>query len=292
MNIGNIKEKIKKNTVLYGLLYPVVYFFRFIIFSIRKFIFQTSKYSSKLKNVKAIATEKHCFVIGNGPSLTLEDLEKLHSNGDVCFASNGICGIFDKTEWKPDVYAMHDGTAFEMVQEYLPVIADKISYVFLSLHEMKKKDTYRKIEDENNIFPFFFNQFDRKVSSKNYVSFSHDISKCIGDGCTVTCTLIQIAAYMGYTEIYLLGVDHNYNYTDTDSNGEINDADNHFAGAVNIEKKFKPNQGNKDVFKFSTMGYELCKNECSKVGVNIYNATRGGKLEVFERVDFDSLFEK
>ncbi len=38
--------------------------------------------------------------------------------------------------------------------------------------------------------------------------------------------------------------------------------------------------------------YELCKEFAEKNGVKIYNATRGGKLEVFERVDFDSLFSK
>ena len=28
----------------------------------------------------------------------------------------------------------------------------------------------------------------------------------------------------------------------------------------------------------------------NNVGIKIYNATRGGKLNVFERIDFDTLF--
>ena len=36
--------------------------------------------------------------------------------------------------------------------------------------------------------------------------------------------------------------------------------------------------------------YEAAEEFSRELGFRIYNATRGGKLEVFERVDFDSLF--
>lgn len=32
------------------------------------------------------------------------------------------------------------------------------------------------------------------------------------------------------------------------------------------------------------------KNHCDRLGNKVYNATRGGKLEEFSRVDFDGLF--
>jgi len=37
--------------------------------------------------------------------------------------------------------------------------------------------------------------------------------------------------------------------------------------------------------------YQAANRKIRKLGGNIYNATRGGKLEIFPRVDFDSLFE-
>ncbi len=37
-------------------------------------------------------------------------------------------------------------------------------------------------------------------------------------------------------------------------------------------------------------GYKSAGNYADIHGIKIYNATRGGKLEVFERVNFDSLF--
>ena len=40
------------------------------------------------------------------------------------------------------------------------------------------------------------------------------------------------------------------------------------------------------------IAYEFIKKETEKQGVKVYNATRGGALEVFERVDFDLLFKE
>ena len=40
------------------------------------------------------------------------------------------------------------------------------------------------------------------------------------------------------------------------------------------------------------MAYEAAEKYTESKGIKIYNATRGGMLEVFERVDLDSLFEE
>ena len=41
--------------------------------------------------------------------------------------------------------------------------------------------------------------------------FSHNVYKYLAQGFTVTYGAIQIAKYMGFSKIYLLGIDHNYN---------------------------------------------------------------------------------
>lgn len=41
---------------------------------------------------------------------------------------------------------------------------------------------------------------------------------------------------------------------------------------------------------FATMTFEKAREYADGHGIKIYNATRGGKLEVFERVNFDKLF--
>ena len=39
----------------------------------------------------------------------------------------------------------------------------------------------------------------------------------------------------------------------------------------------------------STKAYIAARKYCDKHNIKIYNATRGGKLEVFERVNFDEI---
>ncbi|UHA57891.1 hypothetical protein KDJ21_013425 [Metabacillus litoralis] len=101
-------------------------------------------------------------------------------------------------------------------------------------------------------------------------------------------TAIQIAVYMGVKEIYLLGVDHNFSKMLNDKGEIIIDktAKDYFTEEYNTDKDdlYIPN------VEVSTRAFKVAKKYADKNNIKIYNATRGGKLEVFERVDFDKLF--
>lgn len=100
---------------------------------------------------------------------------------------------------------------------------------------------------------------------------------------------MQIAAYMGFEKIYLLGVDHNYQVTiDIDGN-VITDptVEDYFCKGYDYDIKAVAvhNMGK------NTRAYLGAKGYCDATGrTTINNATRGGKLEVFQRVEFDSMF--
>lgn len=89
---------------------------------------------------------------------------------------------------------------------------------------------------------------------------------------------------MGFKEIYLLGIDHNYRITvSPDGNIVTNDkVQNHFCD--NYALPVVP-----QLYK-SSLAYLAAQQYASEHNIKIFNATRGGKLETFERVDFDSLF--
>lgn len=95
---------------------------------------------------------------------------------------------------------------------------------------------------------------------------------------------------MGFEEIYLLGVDHSYRVTiDIDGNvvTDLKQQDYFCDGYDNdIRDVVIHDMGN------NTRAYIDAKKYCESTNgrVKIFNATRGGKLEVFQRVDFDSLF--
>lgn len=98
------------------------------------------------------------------------------------------------------------------------------------------------------------------------------------EGYTVTYANIQLAVFMGFSEIYLLGVDHNYNTS--------NNAESNYSNLINNTTLYNPPRTDK-----STLAYRKARKVCDEMGVKIFNATRGGCLEEFERINFDLLFD-
>ena len=69
-----------------------------------------------IRPLKNIHAGQACVVIGNGPSLKVVDLTKLHELGIPTFACNRIHLIFPQTPWRPDYYFMSDE---KLVKQYL-----------------------------------------------------------------------------------------------------------------------------------------------------------------------------
>ncbi|MCM3724911.1 DUF115 domain-containing protein [Neobacillus cucumis] len=247
--------------------------YRTITFS-RYMIFPYTTNGKKLKYLRNKHRGKRCFIVGNGPSLSIKDLNKLKD--EITFAFNRIYYIFDKTDWRPTYYCSED---------------DKTIF--------KSKEEINKLNIENKFFPvnfpwdynihfnnakyFIFKFGDRNVEP----NFSEDIVKGIYWGNTVAYTAIQIAVYMGIREIYLLGVDNNFSKMINDK-GEIvidESAKDYFTEKYNTDKEdlYIPN------IEVSTRAFSAAKRYADENNIKIYNATRGGKLEVFERVDFDQI---
>lgn len=227
---------------------------------------------SELKSLHNIHEGKRCFIVGNGPSLRTEDLSKL--KGEICFSSHRIYHIYPETDWRPTYYCAQDRA---LICSSANEIGDRIR-AEKKLIGIVPGCEYKKIKGACYL-PLIFEEF-----YPNLPNFSENIAEGIYEGYTVTYMCIQVAAYMGFKEIYLLGVDHNYSVTCTpDGKIEKNDGvQDHFSKNDHIE--------NIPQIHKSSLAYEAAKKYADGHGIRIYNATRGGRLEVFERVDFDSLF--
>jgi hypothetical protein len=239
--------------------------------------------SKKVKKFKGIHSGESCFIIGNGPSLTAKDLNKIKNL--ISFSSNRINLFLEETDWKPYYYSFIDA-----------IIANDF---FNEVYYMKKKQMFAIVTDAG--YKSLKKQFRKDcIFLRSYheseingqPKFSHDLSQKMNTFGTVTYANIQLAVYMGFKNIYLIGVDHNYAITkQEDGNIEINKeliGKDHFNESYykSIEHtKQLPNDINS-----MTKAYLSAKQHCDHRGVKIYNATRGGKLEVFQRVNFDELF--
>lgn len=237
--------------------------------------YNDSEEPDKIKLFKNCNNGKRCFVIGNGPSLQVTDLNKL--NREITMAANEIWNIFDETDWRPTYYFCVDARATEDLLSHIENM--NLPNIFLN-YRMKKYEKrshpeyYYLMQDGYKVFLF----------NDKTIHISKDISKYFSNGGTVLFAAVQFAIYTGIKEIYLLGVDFNYSHI-VDKWGRTRKVDgviDYFDG--------KNRAGARLNYNSVLYAWQTAKKYCDEHEIKIYNATRGGKLEVFERVNFDTLF--
>lgn len=241
----------------------------------------------KLLALKDTHVGEKCFVIGNGPSLKAEDLDKLKEKGIFCLASKGIYNIFDETDWRPDIWGVSDLDYIKIKEDDINQLTGFPKLVCAQAYTQKGiqlKDAiyYPFIQAERT--PRFFNQ---------------DIMRGIHFYGTITGKLINIAVYMGFSEIYLLGCDNTSPMKKDESGRMVIDTskkmhfkENYYKGEKEIKEAYKNVGDLQEAWKFVAKSFVDIKYFCDSIGINIYNATRGGELEVFSRINFEELMEK
>lgn len=219
-----------------------------------------------------------CFVLGSGPSLKAEDLDELYKNNIWCFAANKIFKIFEYTRWRPDYYVATDRRILKFYKD--DIVSLPLKEKFIAYYSDKSQQEFYNslIDQKAKIFEIVEN------TSEEGVNFSEDPSRFLVEGRTVIYAMMQIARYMGFTNMYLLGVDFDYK----DKTGYDKGANDHFCKDYIKEGEevlITPEMEAKKTFS-SAEKYSRDNN------FRIFNSTRGGKLEVFERIPFEKAVER
>jgi hypothetical protein len=227
-------------------------------------------YRKKLKKFKNIHEGKRCYLIANGPSLIKTDINKLAN--EITFGMNRIYLNYPNMQFKPNYLVCVNNLvlsqfASEFQKENMPVFINWQSREFF--------------KNKSNLY---------FIGSKIMnTKFSTDISMTINPGATVTYAALQIIYYMGFKEVVIIGMDHNFIYTGKPNEEQIRTEEkdqNHFA----------PNYFPKG-FKWDTPDlisteyyYKIAKLQYEKAGKRIIDATIGGKCSVFDKADYNTLF--
>lgn len=238
----------------------------------------------ELQKLKDKFSGQRCFIVGNGPSLNKLDLSLLKN--EYSFAVNGIFYKTREMGYRPTFYVVEDRH----------VMADNIEEINKYECNYKFFPSAYKDQIKNKANTYFFNMdvgFYVK-ESKHYEKsrFSKDCSEVIYCGQSVTFINLQLAYYLGFTKIYLIGMDFEY---------KIPESVKLMKGAVIESTEDDINHFHPDYFgkgkkwhdpKLHNVlqSYKLHKKIFEEDGRKIFNATAGGKLEEFERVDFNLLF--
>jgi hypothetical protein len=160
--------------------------------------------------------------------------------------------------------------------------ADKGSFVYAKIEDVILKEADGNLKDKiwvsdnvHSLCPssrrfksFKLHYLDHKYNPRGIgtLKFSDNCYDVIYDGYSIIFSIMQLAVYMGFKEIYLLGTDCNYNQT------KQNFIDN---GTKDPNRDI---MGNRLIYTHS-----LFREFANSHGVKVVNCTRGGMLEVYPR---------
>lgn len=230
---------------------------------------------------------KRCFVVGNGKSISKQDLSLLA--GETTFVMNAFCKHPVVKQWQPTYYFFSDPVLFDGSESALEF--------FGTLNTSIRKTTFfvplnhKDIIEKMGMLPLdstcFFAAGRRVLGedSTNVIDFTGEVPNAE----TVAQTAIMAAIYMGCSPIYLMGLDHDWlaHHGETGYNfypglilnnhpqvtGELGDYGRQMESLLRVWRT-----------------YQRIRAIVEREGIEILNATNGGFLDLFERVAYESLF--
>jgi hypothetical protein len=225
---------------------------------------------SKLAQLENTHANQRCFILGNGPSLRQTDLSRLRK--EYTFGLNRIYLLFPELGFTTSCLVSVNDLVVEQCAKEMHE---------LSLPKFITWRARRWFQSDTNT-TFLDTDF---TGEEDFASL---LTRRIFEGYTVTYVALQLAYHMGFNRVILVGVDHNFVTQGAANQSVISRGDdpNHFA----------PNYFGKG-FKWqlpdlagSERAYTLARDAYEKAGRQIMDATVGGKLTIFPKVDYLSLF--
>lgn len=225
--------------------------------------------SSWVPRFKGIHAGQRCVIIGNGPSLNRMDLSFLEN--EITFGLNRIYLLFEKWKFRPTYYVAVN-----------PLVIEQSAAEIQGLGGTKFISDYgRRFLEASEGLCF--------IKNENKWSFSTNPENGLCEGWTVTFVALQLAYFMGFTEVVLIGVDHHF-ITKGDPNKAVvseGDDPNHF----------HPGYFGKGVrwhlpdLERSEISYRMADKAFESDGRRILDATVDGRLTVFPKVNYREHFK-
>ncbi|EKD87628.1 MAG: hypothetical protein ACD_35C00310G0002 [uncultured bacterium] len=225
-----------------------------------------------LRKYKNLHIGQRCFIVANGPSLQKTNLDLLAN--EVTFGLNRIYLNFDESPFRP---------TYQVIVNEL--ILEQCANEILRLNMPKFLNWNRRslfqINNANTMF----------LKSKMVIkdSFQYDLTHPLVVGATVTFVALQLAYYMGFSKVILIGLDHDYTESGIPSKSEIRTSD---TDKDHFHKNYFP-KGFRwqlpDLLR-SEIDFSIARKAYEADGREIIDSTIGGKCPVFNKAEFSSLF--
>lgn len=228
----------------------------------------------RLAALKDTHKGERCFIIGNGPSLKETDVSKLKD--EFTFGMNRIYLAFPEWGFQTSYLASVNSLVIEQCYQDFQTL------------EMPKFFSWRA---RKLLYPIGEPDTHTHFLHTTYEGpkFAQDAARRLWEGATVTYICLQLAFHMGFEKAILIGVDHSF-ATKGEANKTIvsqGDDPNHFS-AKYFGKGFKWQLPDLDT---SELAYLRARQAYEDAGRQVVDATIGGKLTIFPKVEYDALFE-
>jgi len=216
-----------------------------------------------LHRMKDLHKNKIGFLIGNGKSVRLQDLEDIDSG--VTFCCNRFHLIYDQTVFRPDYTVVSDP---QVLNDFGQEIVDNCeSEVFLASESIPKvHGSYRHI----------------KLRYQRPVKCDRSLYEFAAPGGGVLLVALQIGMHMGISRFICYGVDHDFKYSEDAHSNMVTGGDNHFIPNYRSGKAWHP--PDTGYIEETMLAYDRY---LRARGGWLMNGSRGGKLSVLERCSID-----
>jgi hypothetical protein len=246
---------------------------------------------NKLSALKNKYKGNRAFLVGNGPSLNNTPLDMIKD--DYSFAMNRISLIYEKVKWRPSFFICTTNNIYR--KSWQKDIFKSIDLGITSFVWDKFKDL---VGERENVYYLNCTDGEHITGKPNDEWWSDDISKRVSKFGTSMLVALQIASYMGFNPLYLIGCDLGYVKPKRNLLQKI---------TAKFAKKYEPFSNDPNHFdpNYGTPGasadnlalnmnaaHRLALSNTKRLGIKIANATVGGSLEVYPRVDIHSIIAK
>lgn len=230
----------------------------------------------RLDALKDIHLGERCFIVGNGPSLKQMDLTLLRE--EYTFGMNRIYLLFPELGFETTYYLSVNSLVIEQcAQDILSLSIPR----FISWRSRKLINP----GEGSSLPPGLIFLHTTYTGPK----FARDARGRLWEGATVTYVSLQLAFHMGFDEVILIGVDHNFTTQGAPNTTVVSEGDdpdhfqsNYFGAGFRWQL---PD------LETSERGYRMALNAYQEAGRQVLDATVGGKLTVFPKINFNSLFQ-
>ncbi|HSF82392.1 MAG TPA: 6-hydroxymethylpterin diphosphokinase MptE-like protein [Anaerolineales bacterium] len=225
----------------------------------------------QLAALKDIHRGQRAFIIGNGPSLKQTDLSRLKS--EFTFGMNRFYMLFPELGFNTSYFLTVNSLVIEQCAQDIRCLPLP---KFLS---WRSRSLIQPTPDTIFLHTTYAGP-----------KFATDARGRLWEGATVTYVALQLAFHMGFEQVILIGVDHSFvtqGQPNTTVVSQGNDP-NHFH-ANYFGKGFRWQLPDLET---SEQAYRMAHLAYQRAGRQVLDATIGGKLTVFPKVGYGSLFEQ